>query len=224
MLPFASAAFASRWDEAKFPEWDQKFIDRMVSDSPWARPWKGTAVLPVPDKRMVSSFAQIGIPGVGWPRGPRTGGPAATQDTTIPVLRVGVDLIVRWATALPVRRALALQEFGRDGLANTRAIQMLTEEPDEIVLDLAGIPHALVGQELERNLAKAKLTASNRRPLNPLSVEVPTMGAQVTAKLRFVRFENLDPEGTIEIVIPGALPISERFKLRSMVYEGRIAL
>src|SRR4051812_21763090 len=54
--------FGSRWEEQHFPDWDEKFIEKLVSDSPWARPWKGTTFQELREKQLISSsFFQLGV-------------------------------------------------------------------------------------------------------------------------------------------------------------------
>jgi hypothetical protein len=233
VLP-VGAAFAARWDEPPFPDWNPKFIDRLLTDSPWSRPWKGTAVQDLSDKPLISSrWSQLGMELPPLPRGgrsPRTpripAGSPRPEDNRPVMLRLAVDLTIRWASALPIRRAYALQEFGQGGLANDKARALLGEEPRGTILELAGIPHALATRELEQNLAKARLSVPGRRTLTPASVEVPTMGVQVTARLLFPRIAALSPEaGEIGFFAEsGSLKIDEKFKVRSMVYEGRVEL
>jgi hypothetical protein len=135
---------------------------------------------------------------------------------------VGLDLIVRWASALPVRRALALQEFGRDGLDDPKAVAMLAEEPGHFVIEIAGFPPMMNGPELEQDLKKTELLLPRRRPAKPVSVEV----TYVTARLTFERAESLDPRSGVAGLNLGSpyLPIEEEFKLQSMTYEGRLEL
>ena len=143
------------------------------------------------------------------------------------MLRIAVELTVRWASALPIRRALALQSFGAHGLGKPGAKAML-EGPEnrDIVIDLAGIPHVLMTKELEDDLAKTMLTLPGRRGTTASSVEVPTIGNLLTARLRFPRVGGLNPDaGSAEVSLSsGPLRFREEFKLRSMVYEGRLEL
>jgi hypothetical protein len=142
------------------------------------------------------------------------------------MLRVGVELIVRWASALPVRRALVLQEFGRQGLGGEKARLRLSEQPRDYVIELAGIPHMLVKPEFERQLRQARLSVPGSRTLSPLSVELPGIGTHVTARMAFTRVENVAPEAGVATFSLEAedLKIKQDFKLRSMVYEGRLEL
>jgi hypothetical protein len=229
--PFASA-FGSRWEDQQFPNWDEKLLEKLVSDSPWARTWKGTTYQPVSEKQLISSrWAQLGvgipsIPGLGAPRIPGTGPAPGRGDTGPAILRVSVELIVRWASALPVRRALALQEFGRDGLGSEKAREMLSEQPAGYVMELAGIPRMLLSPDLERQLRKARLSVPGARSSTPLSVELPTMGLFLTARMTFPRWKDAATgEGAAAFALDMCgLRIQQEFKLRSMLYEGRLEL
>lgn len=236
-LPFASLALASRWDEARFPDWTETLVDKMLTDSPWARPWRGTAVVPVKTGQgLAASFAQIGggwpsqIPGVGWPRTPGSGrvpAPAPSSRPSGPLaVRMGVDLIIRWASALPVRRAMALQEFGRGGLDQPGALELLNTPPEHFVIELAGLPSSLVNAEFERNLAKARLVLPGGKMVKPAVVDLPAFGVNVNATLRFPRSEQgVSEDGRIELYVQaGTLSIEEKFKPRQMMYEGRLEL
>jgi hypothetical protein len=121
---------------------------------------------------------------------------------------------------------MVLQEFGRDGLDHPKARAMLSDAPAEFVIELAGIPHMLVTSELERNLGKARLSVPAARPLGPSSVELPSIGAHVTARLKFPRPKATTPDaGAVGFFMEsGSLRIDEQFKLRTMMYEGRIEL
>jgi hypothetical protein len=241
LLPLALGA--SRWEEVRFPGWSETLVDKMLTDSPWAHPWRGTAIQPVNTQRLTSSWAQIGgiglpsqIPGVGWPRTPgsRTPGsrmPAPGGGSRGPgqgstAVRLGVDLIIRWDSALPVRQAMALQEFGKGGLDQPRAAELLSRQPEEFVIELAGLPYAIVNADFERDLGKAKLILPSGKALSPVSVTVPAFGAMVNATLKFPRVSNFEAsDGKIELFVhAGTLRIEEKFKVRAMTYDGRLEL
>lgn len=235
-LTFASAALASRWEETQFPDWKPELIDRLVTNSPWSRPWRGNAFLPAADHRLTSTFNQIGgmqlpspIPGIGWPR--RSPGTSPGSGSPFPrggsgsTAKVGVDLTIRWASALPVRRAFALQECGSQGLNSARALELLAD-PKEYVIEVAGIPRVIVDDALKRDLQNARVSITGHRSLRPVEVQLPSIGASVTARLKFARFQDLGTDaGTIELSVPAAaLHIEERFRTASMIYEGRLEL
>ena len=229
----ALPAFSRQWDDSKFPEWSPSTIERLLTDSPWAKEWEATIDVPL-ERNAVSSFAQLGIDLPPLPRVPQSA-PTQPRIPTIPndgpwSVRTAVSVITRWASALPVRRATALQQFGRNGLNDERAIELLTRTPDEYVIELAGLPRNVAGkgpEEIQKQLMRtAKLFIAGRRPLTPTKVTLPSYGLQVTASLRFPRHANVTAEeGTVEISAEaGQVRLAERFKLRSMVYEGQLEL
>jgi hypothetical protein len=221
---------AGRWNESRFPDWDDDLVDRLLTDSPWARPWKGYAIQPDGDQHMTSSWSQVGtglpprIPGIGWPRVPGPGSWPRSGDSD-GMIRVAVELTLRWASALPVRRAMVLAEFGRLRLDHPRAVEMLSTQPGEFVMELAGLPYRLVDEGFKRDMQKTNLIVPGNRPLSPLSVDFHSVGAYGTATLKFKRVADLKPDGKAEVLIQaGTLRIEEKFKLRPMIYEGRLEL
>jgi hypothetical protein len=121
---------------------------------------------------------------------------------------------------------MALQEFGRDRIDHLQAVETLSAEPKDMMIELAGIPHLLVHADTQRELEKARLILPGHRPLTPLAVSIPSMGVLVTATLRFPRIENLAPQlNKIDLITQlGTLRIEESFKPQRMVYEGRLEL
>lgn len=234
LLLYAAAVpvFSKQWDDARYPEWSNTTIDKLLTDSPWAKEWEATIDVPV-ERNAVSTFAQLGMDLPPLPRLPQS---SPTQRIpTIPKdgpwsVRTAVSVIVRWASALPVRRATALQQFGRNGLNDDRAIALLNGTPEEYIIELAGLPRNVAGkgpEEIQKQLMKtARLFTAGRRPLSPTTVTVPSYGLQVTAALRFPRYLNLTAEeGTVEVSAEtGQVRLSEKFKLRSMIYEGQLEL
>jgi hypothetical protein len=248
-LSAAGAAAAKSWEQPAFPNWSPEFLDRMLTDSPWARqiivPFVFTPQQ-TPADPLRTDF-QIGypgggiglprIPGVGWPgsgtgRGGTQvpGGRGQTPTGTARGVRTEMYLTVRWSSALPIRQALALQLYGREGLEDPRAVDLISKPERDYVVDVAGFRPAMVPQgaaAFEKELMKsAKLTAKGRRLLAPTSVQVPEHGMHLTATLRFPRWENLSQEdGEVRFYAEaGAAKIDCPFKLKPMVYRGRLEL
>jgi hypothetical protein len=225
-------ALSKSWDEHAFPAWTPEFVDRMLTDSPWAKP--GTLSFELePVELQSQKYAQIGLPGgIALPgaRMPGIGRPGTPQPTTRLPVRTEIYLTTRWSTALPVRRALALQEFGAEGLQNEKAIELLSTQPSEYVVEVAGFPANVVRQGAKRFEAElqetARLIVSGRRPIAATSSHVPDYGNHLVATLRFPRFEGLTlKDGSIEIIATSRrMNIRERFRLKDMVYDGNLEL
>ena len=230
---------ARNWDRATFPEWSESHVDKLLTDSPWARPLTLPFRFSAPATRpfAISEFYQIGEP-LGFPKGWPTGGSSPNTGTRSPRIDDGnappvateIYLTTRWASALPMRQALALLEFGKSGLNSPRAVERLQTDPKEYVIEVAGFPVGMIPQGVRRfeaaMMASASLLVKGRKPLRPASASVPEHGNHLTATLRFPRLENLSEEdGLIELTAhAGPMDISQKFKLREMSYKGRLEL
>jgi hypothetical protein len=231
---------ARNWDRAAFPDWSDTYLDKLLTDSPWARPMTLPFRFSAPARRAfpVSSFDQIGEP-LGLPKGWPSGGGAGNgpgnrtpriDDGNAPPVRTEIYLITRWSSALPMRQALALHEYGRAGLRSDRAVALLQGDPSEYVVEVAGFPTGMVPQGVKRFeaelLQSATLKVKGRGALRATAVSVPEHGTHLLATLRFPRFENLtDGEGLIDFAVQaGPMDIRQPFKLHDMSYKGRLEL
>lgn len=246
-LSSLSLGFPRSWESPAFPNWSPEFIDKLLTDSPWAR----QSTLRIELDRMqhmleprVLSFNQLELPqgiglprsgphlpGVSWPgqrggsmpgtRTPPSGGSGATGE---------LFLTTRWATALPVRRAQALQHFGRIGLEDPKVIELLNAAPSEYKLEIAGFLTTVVREGAEKFAAElkdsARLIVSGRKPIRATEAEMPEHGMHLMATLRFPRLEDVQvKESHVELSASvRGMQIRERFKLSDMVYAGNLEL
>ncbi|MFN0103987.1 MAG: hypothetical protein ACKV2U_18125 [Bryobacteraceae bacterium] len=231
---------ARNWERAPFPEWTEEYVDRLLTDSPWAKSLTVPFRFSAPARRplVVSEYAQIGEPlGLpkGWPgsSGPGTGPANRTpriDDGNAPPVQTEIYLTTRWSSALPMRQALALHQFGRGGLNSAKAMELLRENDAEYVLDVAGFPAGMIPQGVRRFeaelLASATLLVKGRKAVRATASRVPEHGNHLVATLRFPRLENLsDGDGLLDFSAEaGPMEIHQRFKLRDMKYKGRLEL
>lgn len=200
-------------------------------------------VLPPGGYPFQPSYYQIGLPGgIGLPRIPGVGYPGGS-DRRFPIPRGGGQdggsgegvkteayLTVRWSSALPIRQALVIEEFGSAGVSSEKARTRIEAQPKEYLIHVAGIPSALQSQNtagIEKRLLKtAMLSVKGRRSVRATSVEVPEHGLHLMAALHFPRFEGLAPaEGAVEFYAEaGPVKIQVVSKLKSMVYGGVLEL
>ena len=235
-LPVAGA-WARSWERPAFPNWDADFIDEMLTDSPWARPltvkfpWQPAAQ----QQPLLSGFMQLAgdiplpgrIPGGGRTTG---GGPRPESRRPGPIQPVQTEmyLVVRFSSALPIRQALALAEYGRAGLDDPRAVELLTTDPEECVVEVAGFPAISMNRgaaALAEDLRKsARLTVKGASPVAAKTAEVPEHGMHLVATLRFPRLGDLPAgEGVLQFAASsGPIRIEQASKLKPMVYRGRL--
>jgi hypothetical protein len=194
----------------------------MLTDSPWARPVTVAFNL----ESGLHSTADVTRPGFL----PRVGRPAATPPVRGTGARAEIFLTTRWASALPIRQAFAIQQFGRGGLDSPEALELLRREEKEYVLEVAGFPTTLFkkgsGALEDALLRSARLSITGRPAVAPASVTVPEYGMHLMATLRFPRFENLQvTDGSLTLTAsPSTMSIEQGFRLKSMVYQSRLEL
>jgi len=235
----ALAPLAARnWERASFPDWSDEHVDKILTDSPWARPVTLPFKFSAPARRpyVASEFAQIGEPlGLpkGWPGSSTPGSGNRTpriDDGNAPPVQTEIYLTMRWASALPVRQAMALHQYGRSGLGSAKAVELLRGNQGEYVFEVAGFPAGMVVQGTRRFEAElvesATLVVKGRKAIRATAASMPEHGNHLIATIRFPRFENLsESEGLIEFAAKaGPMEIGQKFKLRDMSYKGRLEL
>lgn len=172
------------WEESAFPNWTPETVDRLLTDSPWAKPLRVPFEFQPPPRQLQSGFGDIeipaGTPGSSIPRGgagrsPRTArtGPGGGR---YPV-HTEVYLTIRWSSALPIRQALALERRTRDGLDDPKVREFLERRETHYVLEVFGLPVRMVPQGTRRLeaelLGSAQLWMKGHLPIRATSVSVP---------------------------------------------------
>lgn len=238
-LGAGACAYAKSWERPLFPDWKPEFVDKVLTDSPWAKSYTAAFELRPDAGRFTSTYAQIGFPGAGLPLplpGQRPGGsrPAGGSQSGGNsggwATRTEIYLTIRFASALPVRQALALTEFGREGLESDRAKRILAPSESEYVIEVGGFPATAVkggAKLLQEDFAKsARLVVRGHAQGVVASADVPEWGNHLVATLRFPRFADLGPEdGKLKLVASvGPIRIDQAFALNEMVYRGRLEL
>ena len=237
-LGAAGHALSKSWERPPFPEWKPEFVDKLLTDSPWAKSYTAAFELRSDPQRFTSTYSQIGIPGGGiplpsrWPggsrpvRGSQTGSDAGGGWDT----RTEIYLTTRFSSALPIRQALALAECGRAGLDSDRANRILAASESEYVIEVGGFPATAVkggARLLQEEFAKsARLVVRGRPQAAVSSADVPEWGNHLVAALRFPRFRDLTAdEGKVKLfATAGPIRIDQSFQLDEMVYHGRLEL
>src|SRR5258708_39597103 len=152
VLTFVAAPWAPRlwaadfWQTKPFAEWTDKEIQRLLANSPWARPVSGTTTEAMTTAAPVTSgsssdTASANGPGPMTAQGtiPSTVSKSRDQSANGPSLHV----VVRWQSALPLRQA---RERARLGSA---ACPLPDRDEPDYVIALAGLPRGLVSAALE---------------------------------------------------------------------------
>ena len=200
LLLFAAALAlwaADFWQTKPFANWDQKEIQKILTDSPWAH--KLTVAMP--------GRGGLGGPGGGGggggggrgggrgggPQGPSTdpgiggGGGGGIAETAggggrTPNFGGGGDggndsasitpaipVLVAWQSALPVRQALAKLKYGAEAATSAEAKTLLDAEQQFYIIRVSGLPGYIQPHDDQAKQAIVKLSMLNTKGKEPLA-------------------------------------------------------
>jgi len=222
LLASAALTAADFWEEKDFTTWSPQQIDKMLTDSPWAK--KATIVL--------GSLREGGGSGGGFQSsGAGFGGGGGATDSAggggefSGVRRITAT--VAWISALPVRQAIARLRAGVDApvLPDDKR---LPEDEAFYVVAVAGMP-TRVAQAASRNevVDKTELKAKRKEPIKPADIRiVPESKETVRVEFVFPKSNALTVDDKeVEFVTKiGPADITRKFTLAEMMVRGRLAL
>jgi len=206
----ATLAAAEFWDTKPFLEWSDKEVTRMFTDSPWA----ALVAVPLPNRGPVPSDG-----GGGGGRGGRGGGDGFGPGPQ------RVRLTLSWRSALPLKQAFARQQAGKNGTITSEGQALLEREDDLYVVAIQGLPpqYTRTGPD---NIIEGHLRRKGRPdiPAKQAGTQMIRGGA-----LLMIGFPRTDPialsDDEVELDVKlGQLEITKKFKLRDLVYHGKLSL
>ncbi|MBV9082557.1 MAG: hypothetical protein JOZ62_07780 [Acidobacteriaceae bacterium] len=212
-------AAADKWLAKDPAQWTPEEIDRVLSDSAWAR--QTTAILPSTDEDPRTYPVPLPTPhdaglagGVsstsGSSDGHWDGGVGRLPRDGTPTLPV----TVRWDSALPIRQALRIR--GSEA----------PSEKDYVIAVLGMVPaHQPLTAGMRQGLInQARLMARGKKAIVPEDVEIDDGTGAV--RIFFSRTEPItsnDKEVTFGTTF-GSMKVIQKFRLKEMMYRGKLEL
>ncbi|WP_321475990.1 hypothetical protein [uncultured Paludibaculum sp.] len=238
------------WVAKKPAEWNEKELQRILSDSPWAKPVTVT---------IGSAAPPAGGGGGGRGRGGRGGGggvsmPSADNSSGMgggamdsgtggrggvtndgPIAAPSIIYTVRWMSALPMRTALVYSKMGAEAATSLQAKAFLEKEDQFYVLSVSGPPHKGEPAPARPRQLTPKLEAEIKEvttlswkahdKVQPLVVQISqtsTLGFTYSfPRTHAIELEDKEVEFATKL---GQTVIKRKFKLKDMVYDGKLAL
>jgi hypothetical protein len=221
------------WQDRDFKEWDEKQIQRILTDSPWSR--KVSASMDINrgggggdmegggrggrGGGMVGGAGGMGDGGGGGGgrgRGGGGGGGGMEGGSRAP----SVSVVVRWLTALPVQQALS-REYNRP---------VPEIVPGSYVIGVFGLPGAM-GRRDPDQLQKALKSSTHLKPKGrdefPLDdINMGKTGDKLALLFKFTAKDPVsadDKEVDFETKL-GRLEFRCKFKPKDMMYGGKLAV
>jgi hypothetical protein len=205
---YATLAAANFWDEKPFQKWSDAEVERMLSDSPWAR--QVSVALP---PRLIESGG-FGPQGRGGSDNVGNLGPMPMR----------VRVTISWRSALPVKQALVRGQAGLNGEVSAENNEFLTRDERFYVLGVTNVPMPFRRTPLEAIKADSFLRR-DRKPAIPADDVTFQQGGSVLL-IAFPRSDDLAVDDRqVEFVTKlGDFSIKWKFRLKDMVFQGKLEL
>jgi hypothetical protein len=213
VLAGSALVAAEFWETKPFREWSDKEARRMLENSPWA----ALIAVPLPNRGPVPAPDST-----GGGRGGGRGGGGAEGFGPEPVR---VRLTISWRSALPLKQATARQQAGNGGTIAPETEAALAREDELYVVAIQGLP-----PQYSQSGPTSTIDGFLHRDGKP---DIPAArGASQPARggaILFVGFPRTDPitlaDGDVEFEVKiGSLSFKKKFKLKDMVFHGRLEL
>lgn len=224
----ASAALlaADFWTEKDFTSWSDKEVEKMLTDSPWAKE---------------ATIVMGGLTaGRDFPVRVDPNGLGGNLPDPIPGRECGgeqfqrirrVKATVTWTSALPIKLALVRRLIRMDEPIPAEDQELLTRDDPFYTVAVVGLPAPFYALEpmLDAVKAQTMLRRGDKAPIAPANVQLFRNEADqsVLVEFKFPKTEALTmDDADVEFVttLGTTNEIRERFKLDEMVFADQLAL
>lgn len=235
------------WTAKKPADWTEKELQHLLNDSPWAKSVSITigASMPmdsgggggrgrrggggIPAQTSADSSASMG----GSPMGASTGGRGISNDA--PMAAPSIVYTVRWMSARPMKLALVYSRMGAEAATSPQARSFIEKEDDLYVLNVSAPPRpGQAVQERRRQLSPqveaeikegTMLSWKGHDKVHPLVVQIAqtnTFGFSFSfPKTHPIELDDKEVEFSSKL---GEIVIRRKFRLKDMMYDGKLAL
>ena len=209
---------ADFWEEKELTAWSDRDVQRMMSNSPWAK--RITVVFPRPPRAAINDSvggaqaAGRGGGGRGGFGGDAFGGRQQSR------------LVVQWRSALPMRQAIVRGRIGERGALGSAGRQLLAQVPTAYFLVVSGLPRPFARLDPAALMAETRLERRGKPPILPIQASPQREGNGVALVYLFPRDAAISLEDEeVEFVTEVAqASIKRKFELEDMVVNGRLEL
>ena len=217
---------ADFWDEKDFTAWSDKEVEEMLTDSPWSQ------------KVTIALSGRAGGRGEGRRGGGGFGGRRPNDGRRRgrggggfrrPAGRPRMTVTISWRSALPVKQALVRDRVGINAKVSPDLEQFLVRSEPSYVVSVSGFPRWFAGPHVSDDalLAETILQFKDRDAIVADDVKVYIENDEtVSVEYLFPRgdviaIDDKNVEFTAQL---GRIKVKEKFKLKDMVFAGKLAL
>jgi hypothetical protein len=218
LIIFSACLWAADfWQTKPYTDWADKDLTKMISNSPWAKEFSVE----------MTGGGPGGGGGGGKGGGKRDGGQtgAAEAGGGMP----SVTLTIRWASSLPVKEAMVRMSFKGDAATSPEAKQRLEANEPDYVIVVSGLNRGMVlgsADELKQAMmAATELVIKGKEPIKPKDFRIVGQG-KMDAVFAFPKGNAItedDKEVEFQSKV-GTVSIRQRFRLKDMMFNGKLEL
>jgi hypothetical protein len=225
---------ADSWQSKPFTEWNEKEVQKILTNSAWARSISVSMDVPLTpggrgDRLGVDESPRPGgsgqEPGAGIAGGSRGEGDARGGSQVLP----SMVLTIRWQSALPVKQALVRRKYGSEAGTSPEAKKFLEENPGYLI-SLAGLPPTTAAANTPQGKAAIKeqttLSVKGRGAVQPAEIVVGPPRKQMEVFFVFPKTTafTLDDKEVEFATQLGPIKVKYKFHLKDMVLNGNLEL
>ena len=212
---------ADFWEEKEFTAWSNQQVEKLLSDSPWAK--KVTVVTGSLREGARDDGFQGGGAGFGGGGGPARDGDAGEFQQ---IRRV--PLTVTWTSALPVRQALVRRRIGPYAPIPPDLQRQLSEDEPFYTVVVIGLPLRMTARmgTIDDVRAKTALTPNGKERIAPAEIRAAKDDQLVRVEFLFPKTRAITPEDKeVEFVTTLiGVEVKRKFRLADMMVRGRLLL
>jgi len=236
---------ADAWKSKPFLEWSDKDVQKLLSDSPWARavPFTvsgrggGGGGGPRAGRNTSSTMGEVSSAGggesIGGPGAPNGRG-SAGGDSGLPgsAGTQTIVLMVTWQSSLPIKQANLRAKYTAEQASSAEAKKFLAQDEPYYVIKVSNPLFAAGGigrpdDAKEAIKTSATLRRKGKDPIYPEKVEImPNRGAGADIYLMFPKKDPIvEDDKDVEVYYHHSMgEVKQRFKLKEMMFDGKLAL
>ena len=141
-----------------------------------------------------------------------------------------IGLQIRWSSAKPVKIAMARMKFGAEADTKPEVKEMVDRVENDYLITIDGIPAMMARQGPEKLIAALKkgcfIHCPGKDDLAPSDAQVGQGEKGIVALVSFPRKDSysLDDKEVEFSMKMGNISAKRKFKLKEMVFEGKLEL
>ena len=141
-----------------------------------------------------------------------------------------MNVVVSWRTALPCREAIAKQKYGADAVTSADAKKMIEEPQKFYAIVVGGLPGRMLRGDADGTkktlLENTTIAVKGKDPIQASDLQTAATGQQGMIVFLFPRTNAIDADDKeVEFASKiGPMTVKQKFKLKDMVFNGKLEL